>query len=92
MVHKHLIAIAGLVGAAAATVSQPVSATQITTTLGFKIGNFLDGLGNVAPPLKTLSGSFSVTFDPRFSYSTTTTGLSVLSSSYPAIGSPYSFA
>jgi len=49
-------------------------------------------LGNVAPPLKTLSGSFSVTFDPRFSYSTTTTGLSVLSSSYPAIGSPYSFA
>ena len=65
---------AGLLTVAAA--AAPANAAVITRTYAFTLGDFIDvGGGDVPPPMTSLSGSFTVTFDPDLN---TTDGTSVV--------------
>jgi len=64
----------------------------VTENLSYDLTDFLDASGTEASPLTTLSGSFTVNFDPTQYYSGTTTGLTVYGSSFPNIGSQLAFA
>jgi hypothetical protein len=67
--------IVGVLGAAA--MSAPANASDITETYAFTLGNFVDVTGNTASPLKTISGSFTITFDPSAFADNQTMGLVV---------------
>lgn len=76
-------------------------ANTVSETYNFTLGNFEDlGSGNVPPPITSITGSFTLTFDPSLTYIDQSAGLSVNSfnagslSSLPLVfsnspGSPY---
>lgn len=51
------------------------AASTITKTIAFTATDFVSSSGNVAAPVPTVSGSFSMTFDPTLSYSTESTDI-----------------
>ena len=70
----------------------PSQAAVITENLGFSLGSFLDANGATPPPLTTLSGSVSVTFDPTVGYNNDTADIVVHTLSYPGVGSTVGFS
>src|SRR5665811_641506 len=47
----------------------PANAAVVTETYDFTLGSFVDGYGGLAPPIASLSGSFTVSFDPTVAVS-----------------------
>jgi hypothetical protein len=64
------------------------SAAVVTETYSFSLGGFADGTGDppVPSPVATISGSFTLTFDPTLNHVDDTTGLVV--HSFSGIGAP----
>jgi PEP-CTERM motif len=64
------------------------SAAIVTETYSFSLGGFVDEFGDppVSSPLATISGSFTLTFDPTLNHVDDTTGLVV--HSFSGIGAP----
>jgi hypothetical protein len=64
------------------------SAAVVTETYSFSLGGFVDEFGDppVPSPLATISGSFTVTFDPTLNHMDDTTGLVV--HSFSGVGAP----
>lgn len=54
---------------AALAASGTANAALVTETYDFTLGGFEDSGAAVAPPITTISGSFSLTFDPDVSVS-----------------------
>jgi hypothetical protein len=67
-------------------------ATVITETYNFTLGNFEDLGGSTASPISSISGSFTVTFDPSINYVDQTIGLTVNSLTDTSIDSPLAFS
>jgi hypothetical protein len=64
------------------------SAAIVTETYSFSLGGFVDEFGDppVPSPVATISGSFTVTFDPTLNHVDDTTGLVV--HSFSGVGAP----
>jgi hypothetical protein len=63
------------------------SAAVVTETYSFSLGGFVDGVSPPVPsPVATISGSFTVTFDPTLNHVDDTTGLVV--HSFSGVGAP----
>jgi hypothetical protein len=63
-------------------------AADITETYNFTLGGFIDGGGSVPPPISTISGSFTLTFDPT---AASTGGGAVTTNAFsaPVFGPPF---
>jgi hypothetical protein len=74
---KHLLGslIVGALGATA--ISAPAAASMVTETYAFTLSNFVDVVGNAPSPLTSISGSFTITFDPSAFADDQTMGLVV---------------
>jgi hypothetical protein len=80
--------LAGIVFASATT----ARAAVITETYDFTLGGFVDFFGNVAsPPITSITGSFTLTFDPSVGAIDQTTGIKVNSLSDTSIDTPIAF-
>jgi len=76
---------------AAVVVAGQAQAAPISETFAFSLGGFADEVGSVPPPITTITGHFTVTFDPAVSVTGDTSDLSNLSVSGITIGSAYAF-
>jgi hypothetical protein len=65
-------------------------AATVTETYNFNLGGFVDVVGSAPSPISSISGSFTVTFDPTVAVDNQTAGVSLTSSLAPTIslGSP----
>ena len=70
---------------------RPAEAALISVSYDFTLGDFIPILGSAPPPITTISGSFSVSFDPTVSVTDTMNGLTVHSLSFTA-ASPLAFS
>jgi hypothetical protein len=52
-------------------------ASTVTETYTFTLDNFVDIVGSSPPPITSVSGSFTLTFDPTVAVSDQTTGITV---------------
>jgi hypothetical protein len=59
---------------ALACLASGAKAATVTETYDFTLSNFVDIINNAAAPIPTVTGSFTVTFDPLVSVSNQTTG------------------
>jgi hypothetical protein len=66
-------------------------AAIVTETYSFSMANFIDVGGPVPSPLASISGSFTVTFDPDVYVDNVTTGLTVNYLIGPTIASPIGY-
>lgn len=57
-----------VVGAALIAAGFGAQAMPVTETLNFTLGGFVDAFSNAPPPIATISGSITVTFDPAVTY------------------------
>jgi hypothetical protein len=55
--------------------AQGAAANTITTTIDFTANDFTSASGNVPAPISTVSGSFTLTFDPTTEYWDETSGI-----------------
>jgi hypothetical protein len=78
--------IVGVIGVAAGAV--PAVASEVTGTYDFTLGNFIDAVGNAPSPLASISGSFTITFNPSAYADNRTMGLVVNSLTDTRIASP----
>jgi hypothetical protein len=71
----------------------PVLAAPVTTTVNFSLGGFLDMNSTVPvpPTVSSITGSFTVTFDPTQNYLDDTADLTVNSFSGPTVDSAFGF-
>lgn len=74
-----------LLGAASA------QAATVTKTYDFSLGDFVDVIGNNAAPLATITGSFTLTFDPAVGVNNDTADITTNSLSDTHINSPIGF-
>jgi hypothetical protein len=88
MMYKLLGATAG---AALLTMTSMAHASVITETYAFTLTNMTDIVGTEAAPYPTVTGSFTVTFDPEVYYYDDTTDIKVNSLSVP-VGAPIGFS
>jgi hypothetical protein len=67
----------------------PARAALVTETYDFTLGGFVDGGGSVAPPVTSISGSFTLTFDPTVAVS----GLQLTTNAFSdgSFGPPFYF-
>jgi hypothetical protein len=64
-----------IVGLALGFMAQTAQASQVTETYNFTLGNFEDGISNVTAPIDSISGSFTLTFDPSIAVDDQTVGI-----------------
>jgi hypothetical protein len=71
----------------------PVLAAPVTTTINFSLGGLLDinSPVPVPPTVSSITGSFTVTFDPTLNYDDDTTDLTVNSFVGPTVDSVFGF-
>ena len=81
-----------LVLAGATFTAAAASAATITRTYVFEFTDFVPVIGATPPPLDTLSGAFTLTFDPTVNFSNQTTGITVTDYVGPALGSALAFS
>jgi hypothetical protein len=62
------------VATALVTLASGAKAATVTETYDFTLSNFVDIINNATAPIPTVTGSFTVTFDPLVSVSNQTTG------------------
>jgi len=67
-------------------------AATVTETYDFTLSNFVDIINNAPAPIPTVTGSFTVTFDPLVSVSDQTTGFTFNTSPGLASDSPIGFS
>jgi hypothetical protein len=67
-------------------------AGSVTETYDFSLGGFADFFGNATPPITSITGSFTLTFDPNVPTFTSTSGIVVNSLSDTFIASPIAFS
>ena len=77
----------------AALVTLPASATPVTTTVNFSLSGFLDinSTVPVTPSVSSITGSFTVTFDPTQLYNNDTTDITVNSFTGTTVDSTLGF-
>ena len=63
--------------AIAALIAAPAHATTQVENLNFSLSGFVDITGNTPPPITTITGSITVTYDPTKTYDNDTTDLVV---------------
>jgi len=79
-------------GALIAAVSTPAAASVVTETYAFSLTNFVDvGTLAVPSPLATITGSFTITFDPDVYVDNATAGLVVNYLNGPSVDSQIGF-
>src|ERR1700722_4918448 len=71
--------------------SGSASAAPITETFTFNLSGFVDIVNNLAPPDTTISGSFTVTYDPTLFYDNDTTDITVNYLNGVTVSSPLGF-
>lgn len=67
------------------------NASTITETISFQLAGFQDGVGNSTPPISSVDGSFTLTYDPSLSYSNDTADIFVKSLSGVGGDTPVGF-
>lgn len=67
-------------------------AAPVIKTYNFTLSDFVDVVGNTAAPITSLTGSFTINFDPALSYNSQTAGITINSLSTNVFGSPISFS
>ena len=85
----HAAVVIGLL--ALATPSSEARAAAVTQTYDFSFTNFVDVGGMLPPPITSISGSFTVTFDPSVYADNVTTGVVVNSLSDASVASPIGY-
>ena len=90
MMNKHLAA--AIVAIPLAFAPTLGSTAPISLNLSFAGTGFVDELGSVVPPTNSIAGAFSITLDPTIQYTDATAGLTVLSFTGAAVGSPFAFS
>jgi hypothetical protein len=81
-----------LAAGAAMLIALPAHGATVTKTISFDTTNFVDTQGLTTTfPYNSVSGSFTVTFDPTKSYNNDTTDIKVNSFSGPPVSSPFGF-
>ena len=92
-IHMRKIATIGAVLVAAGLASAPAYASTVIENYSFSLGGFVDVDNGSPPPVSTVSGSFTVTFDPTQNYDNDTTDLVMHSFNIGGItlGSPLGF-
>ena len=82
-----------LVTALSGLVTLPASASTITETYNFSLGGFIDinDASPLASPYPTISGSFTITFDPTQNYDNDTTDIVIHSFNGPTLDSQLGF-
>lgn len=78
--------------AATALAAAGAHAGTVTETYTYGLSNFVDGFGNAPPPDTSISGSFTVTFDPNAGASNDTVDIVTHSLNGVTIDSPLSFS
>jgi len=78
---------------AAALCAVPASASVITENLSFTLTGFVDITtgSNIPPPIQTITGAITVTYDPTLSYDNDTTDIVVHSLTGITVGSALGF-
>lgn len=75
-----------------ASLASGAKASEVTETYDFTLTNFVDIEGNsTSPPIPTITGSFTVTFDPYVSVANQTTGFTLNTSPELTSDSPIGF-
>lgn len=80
-----------LAGLFAAVLTGNAQAAPVTETYNFSLGNFVDIINNASAPIPTVTGSFTVTFDPFVSVFNQTTGFTFSTTPGLASDSPIGF-
>ncbi|WP_293382562.1 PEPxxWA-CTERM sorting domain-containing protein [Phenylobacterium sp.] len=81
-----------LASVAVMALASGAKAATVTETYDFTLSNFVDIINNAPAPIPTVTGSFTVTFDPLVSVSNQTTGFTFNTSPGLASDSPIGFS
>ena len=87
MTYKNLL----LSAAVLTSLASGAQAAIVTETYDFTLTNFVDIINNAVAPIATVTGSFTVTFDPLVSVSNQTTGFTFNTTPGLASDSPIGF-
>lgn len=77
------------VALAVLTMNGTAHSATVTETFDFSLSNFVDVIGNQAPPANSITGSFTLTFDPTILAIDTNVGLTVNSFAGTSVSSPF---
>jgi hypothetical protein len=72
-----LLALAGAMLLGGMLLAQSAAAATITKVIDFTATDFTSSKGNVAAPVPTVTGSFTLTYEPGWSYTNETSGIAV---------------